>query len=131
MSLFCSLPVLTLILLQTTALPSAPPPSEAAVAKEHAAQEASGVRHPPVLVFSVAPDFSEQASKKRIAGNVEVSLVVDKDGIPQDVIVVHGLGMGLDEKAVEAVKQYRFKPATLYGLPVATKIYADVNFQLF
>ena len=119
------------LLFQSTALPSAPAPSDAAIDKTNAAQIASGALHPAVLVSSVVPEFTEQARKQKLKGNVEVSLTVDKAGLPQNVTVIHGLGSGLDEKAIEAVRQYRFRPATRDGKPVATKIYVDVNFQIF
>jgi protein TonB len=60
---------------------------------------------------------------------VVVSLVVDEKGDPQDVVVVRHLGHGLDESAVAAVTQYRFKPSTLQGVPVATKVNVEVNFR--
>ena len=56
---------------------------------------------------------------------------VDKDGNPSHVRVVRGAGHGLDEKAVEAVRQYRFKPATKDGEPVMVDLYIDVKFQIF
>jgi protein TonB len=55
---------------------------------------------------------------------------VDAQGNPQRVQVVHALGKGLDEKAVEAVRRYRFKPATLQGKPVAVELNIEVNFRL-
>jgi thiol-disulfide isomerase/thioredoxin len=57
-----------------------------------------------------------------------VNLIVDPHGVPQNVHVLRGLGMGLDEKAVEAVRQYRFKPAMEHGKPVAVEMNAEVNF---
>ena len=126
-------PTLLLLCLpfQTTALPSTPAPSDAAVDRTNAAQIASGTLHPPVLVSQANPGYTEAARAKHLSGNVELSLLIDQAGLPQDIKVVHGLGSGLDEKAVEAVRQYRFKPATRDGRPVATKIYVDVNFQVF
>jgi periplasmic protein TonB len=56
---------------------------------------------------------------------------VDKNGNPSDVKVVRGIGHGLDEKAVEAVRQYKFKPATKDGDPVMVDLYINVNFQIF
>ncbi len=85
----------------------------------------------PVVIYSVEPEFSEEARKAKVAGNVLVSIIVDASGHPQNVRVIRGIGMGLDEKAVEAVRQYRFKPATLGGKPVAVEVNFDVNFQIF
>jgi protein TonB len=61
---------------------------------------------------------------------VTLSLVVDTEGQPADVQVVAPLGHGLDEKAVEAVKQWRFQPAMRDGNPVSTKIKVDVSFHM-
>ncbi|HLI77337.1 MAG TPA: energy transducer TonB [Acidobacteriaceae bacterium] len=85
----------------------------------------------PVLTYSVDPEFSEEARKAKFSGNVEVYLWVDENGNPSHVKVVRGVGMGLDEKAVEAVRQYKFKPALQNGKPVKVDLYVDVNFQIF
>jgi protein TonB len=85
----------------------------------------------PILTFSVEPEFSEEARKAKAAGNVLVELIVDPQGRPQNVHVIRPVGMGLDEKAVEAVKQYKFKPAMEAGKPVAVKLDVDVEFQIF
>jgi protein TonB len=62
---------------------------------------------------------------------VTVSTIVDQHGIPQNVHVTRGVGHGLDEKAVEAVKKYRFKPAMENGKPVAVYLNVEVNFRIF
>jgi len=85
----------------------------------------------PRLIVQVDPEFSEEARKAKFSGNVEVYLVVDEQGLPTHVRVARGVGMGLDEKAVEAVRQYRFKPAMLHGKPVKVDMYVDVSFQIF
>lgn len=85
----------------------------------------------PQLIFQVEPEFSEEARKAKVAGNVLVTLVVDTNGKPQRVRVLRGIGMGLDEKAIEAVRQYRFKPAMAGGTPVMVEVNIDVNFQIF
>ena len=85
----------------------------------------------PQLIFQVEPEFSEEARKAKVAGNVLVTLIVDTTGHPQRVHVLRGIGMGLDEKAIEAVKQYRFKPAMEGGKPVPVEVNIDVNFQIF
>jgi len=91
----------------------------------------TGDARPPRLIHNVAPEFSSEARRKKIEGVVTLSLVVDTDGLPTDVQVVNPLGHGLDEKAVEAVQQWRFQPATKDGNPVAIKINAQVNFHLY
>jgi protein TonB len=85
----------------------------------------------PVLIYSVEPEFSEEARKAKVAGNVLVNLWVDTNGNPSHVHVLRGVGMGLDEKAVEAVKQYKFKPAMENGKPVLVELNVEVNFQIF
>jgi len=85
----------------------------------------------PKLIYQVDPEFSEEARKAKFSGNVEVHLIVDESGLPTHVTVARPIGMGLDEKAVEAVRQYKFKPAMKDGKPVKVDIYVDVNFQIF
>jgi len=86
---------------------------------------------PPKIVFQPDPEFSEEARKAKFSGNVEVYLWVDEQGNPSHIRVARGVGMGLDEKAVEAVRQYKFKPAMQNGKPVKVDLYIDVNFQIF
>jgi protein TonB len=85
----------------------------------------------PVPIFTVEPEFSEEARKAKFMGVVTVNLVVGANGLPQNVHVVRGVGMGLDEKAVDAVKLYRFTPAKEAGKPVAVEMNVEVNFQIF
>ena len=84
----------------------------------------------PVLVHSVDPDFTEQARQQNYQGTVAIQLIVDAQGYPQDVHVARHLGMGLDEKAVAAVRQYRFRPASYQGHPVAVQMIVEVDFRL-
>lgn len=84
----------------------------------------------PLVLHSVEPDFTEQARQANFQGTVALQLIVDAEGNPQNVHVTRHLGMGLDEKAVEAVKQYKFKPAMYQGHPVAVQIVVDVDFHL-
>jgi len=85
----------------------------------------------PQLVFAPDPEFSDEARRAKYQGVCVVSLIVDAQGNPQRVQVVRHLGMGLDEKAVEAVKQYKFKPATLQGKPVPVEVNIEVNFRIY
>ncbi len=89
-----------------------------------------GVSAPSVLT-SVDPEFSEEARKAKFQGNVLIGLWVGTDGKPSHVRVIRGVGMGLDEKAVEAVQQYRFRPAMKDGKPVLVELNIEVNFQIF
>lgn len=85
----------------------------------------------PVVLFAPEPEFSEEARKAKVAGNVLVYLQVDVNGRPTHVRVLRGIGLGLDEKAMEAVRQYKFKPAMENGHPVAVEMNVEVNFQIF
>lgn len=85
----------------------------------------------PVLVFKVDPEFSEEARKTKSMGVVTVNLIVDTDGHPQNVRITRGAGMGLDQKALEAVRQYRFKPAMENGHPVPVQVNVEVQFSIF
>ena len=85
----------------------------------------------PVVIYRVEPEFSEEARKAKFMGVVLVNLIVDAHGMPQNVHTSRGVGMGLDEKAIEAVRQYKFKPAMEGGKPVAVELNIEVNFQIF
>jgi protein TonB len=85
----------------------------------------------PVVIYQVDPEFSEEARKAKFMGVVLVNLIVDAQGRPQNVHVLRGVGMGLDGKAVDAVKLYKFKPAMEAGKPVAVELNVEVNFQIF
>jgi protein TonB len=84
----------------------------------------------PRLIYSVEPQFTEDARQANYQGEVSIQLIVDSQGFPQDIHVVRHLGMGLDERAVEAVRQYRFKPAMYQGHPVAVQMIVNVDFRL-
>jgi protein TonB len=96
-----------------------------------------GLRHvggavsEPKVLHAAEPEFSEEARKAKVSGNVQVYLWVDEHGNPTHVRVMRGIGMGLDEKAVEAVRQYKFKPAMENGRPVMVEMYIEVIFQIF
>jgi protein TonB len=85
---------------------------------------------PTVLSATPSPAYSEQARKAKIEGSCIVSLVVDEKGNPANLRVIRGLGMGLDERAIEAVKNWKFEPALKDGKPVPSKIAVEVDFHL-
>lgn len=85
----------------------------------------------PVVLHSIEPEFTPEARAANFQGSVSIQLIVDSQGNPQNVHVLGHLGMGLDEKAVEAVRQYRFKPAMYQGHPVAVQIAINVAFHLY
>ena len=85
----------------------------------------------PKLVFAPDPEFTEKARRAKYQGVCVITTLIDARGNPTQVQVVRHLGMGLDKKAVEAVKQYRFTPAMRLGNPVAVKVNIEVNFRLY
>jgi TonB family protein len=84
----------------------------------------------PQLVFKVEPEYSEEARKAKFQGTVVLYVVVDANGNPRDLKVVRPLGLGLDQKAIEAVQKWRFKPGLKDGRPVAVSAQIEVNFRL-
>ena len=77
------------------------------------------------------PEYSEEARKAKYQGTVVLWLIVGPDGKPRDIRVTRPLGMGLDQKAIEAVNRWRFEPAMKDGRPVAVQINVEVNFRLY
>jgi TonB family protein len=73
---------------------------------------------PPSLLREVKPDYTEEARQRGINGEVELEIVVRSDGTVGDVRLVRGLGAGLDQRAIDAVRQWRFAPARRFGTPV-------------
>lgn len=86
----------------------------------------------PVPLNQVEAEFSDEARRAKYQGVCLISLIVDAQGNPQNPRVVRTLGMGLDEKALEAVRKYKFKPAMKDGkTPVPVMITVEVNFRLY
>jgi TonB family protein len=84
----------------------------------------------PKPIKQVAAEFSNEARKAKFDGTCRLDLIVDPEGMPQQVRVLEPLGYGLQEKAVEAARKYRFQPATLDGQPIPYKISAEIIFHL-
>jgi TonB family protein len=86
----------------------------------------------PVPLFQPEAEFSDEARRAKYQGVCLVGLIVDAQGNPQNVHIVRSLGMGLDEKAMEAVRKYKFKPAMRDGkTPVPVMVDVEVNFRLY
>ena len=85
---------------------------------------------PPRLKEVASPDYTADAKKNKIEGAVTLLIVVDKKGDVVDAKVVKGLGHGLDENAVIAVKEWKYKPAEKDGEPVTVKMEVTVDFFL-
>jgi TonB family protein len=105
---------------------------------------------PPIPIYEVAPEYTQEARKARAAGTVLVGLIVDENGLPQNVHVVRGFGIGQDGKpdpklkkaarasadgmnqeALNAVMQYKFRPAMEAGKPAPVQVNLEVNFKIF
>lgn len=84
----------------------------------------------PVATYAPEPEYSEEARKAKYQGAVLLSLVVDENGLPQNIKVVRKLGLGLDEKAIEAVSKWRFKAGMKDGKPVPVQATIEVRFRL-
>ena len=84
----------------------------------------------PVPIYRPEPEYSEEARKAKWQGAVLLAIVVDENGVPQEVKVVRSLGLGLDQKAIEAVQKWRFKPGLKDGKAVPVFANIEVNFRL-
>jgi TonB family protein len=85
----------------------------------------------PKVIYQPDPEYSEEARKAKFQGTCVLWLVVGADGKPRDIRVARTLGLGLDEKALDAVKNWRFEPALKDGKPVAVQINVEVSFRLY
>ncbi len=85
----------------------------------------------PKVIYEAEPEYSEEARKVKQMGTVVLRLVVGADGTPREIQVVRTLGLGLDEKAIEAVKKWRFDPAKKDGKAVAVAVNIEVDFRLY
>lgn len=103
--------------------------------------EVKGVAAPKVL-YAVDPKFPRSVRKKKLSGKSVVGLIVGNDGKPYHVHMVHSISEGLDpdlrpsaleldQRAMEAVQQYRFQPATYQGKPVPVEVNVEVNFRVY
>jgi protein TonB len=86
----------------------------------------------PTVLHSVEAEFSDEARRAKYQGVCLISLIVDTQGNPQNIRIARALGMGLDEKAIEAIRQYKFRPAMKDGkTPVPVMITIEVDFRLY
>ena len=89
----------------------------------------SGIE-PPRLLREVKPDYTEEARRRSLEGDVVLEIVVRRDGSVGDVRVLQGLGAGLDQRAIDAVRQWRFAPARRQNAPVDVIVEVAVEFKL-
>jgi TonB family protein len=85
---------------------------------------------PPSVLSKVEPEYSEEARKAKWQGTVVLQLIVDEKGHPQNLKVTRSLGLGLDQKAIEAVEKWIFRPGMKDGKPVPVIATIEVNFRL-
>jgi len=111
--------------------PEAQPDSAQQVGTDAAVFRVGGDVSPPKVVFKISPDYSWGARICKHQGTSVLKMVVQPDGTVRDVKVAQPLGLGLDEKAIEAVKQWRFDPAKKKRVPVAVAVIIEVTFELF
>lgn len=91
----------------------------------------TGAVTPPKIVLKSEPAYTDEARSFKLQGTMQVNLVVNKHGIPENIQIVKPLGLGLDDEAVRAIQNWRFKPGSLKGVPVATLIDVEVDFRLY
>jgi len=84
----------------------------------------------PIPIHTVVAEMSDEARRERIEGVVLVSTLIDEHGMPTEIRVERSVGHGLDEAAISAVSQDRFRPATLDGKPIAVRIKIETSFRL-
>jgi TonB family protein len=89
----------------------------------------SGITAPAIL-SEVKPDYTEEGRRRNVEGDVVLEIVVRSDGAVGNVKLVQGLGAGLDQRAMEAVRQWRFSPARRYGTPVDVIVEVAMEFKL-
>jgi TonB family protein len=84
----------------------------------------------PMLLFKVEPEYSEAARKAKFQGTVVLAIDVDVNGLARNIRVREGLGLGLDEQAIDAVRKWRFRPGMRDGRPVVMPATIEVSFRL-
>jgi TonB family protein len=89
----------------------------------------SGIE-PPRLLHEVRPDYTEAARVGRLEGEVVMEIIVRRDGTVGDLTILRGLGGGLNDRAIQAVRQWRFAPARRRGVPVDVIVEVAVEFRL-
>ncbi len=84
----------------------------------------------PVVTFKIEPEYTAAAKDAKIQGSVLLWMILDRSGVPHDIRVSRSLDPGLDQNAIHAIQQWRFRPATKEGKPVSVSVNIEVNFRL-
>jgi TonB family protein len=108
----------------------APQPASAALPVPPGVYRIGGGVSAPIPTLRPEPEYSEEARRAKWQGAVLLQVVIDENGVPQDIRVARSVGLGLDEKAIEAVQQWRFKPGLKDGKAVPVSANIEVNFRI-
>jgi TonB family protein len=108
----------------------APPPPPASTLNTAGVLRVGGDVKAPIITYRVEPKYTAEALEKRISGIVILEVIIGKDGRVREAQVLKPLPYGLDQAAVDAVKQWQFRPGTLNGEPVDVLFNLTINFKL-
>jgi protein TonB len=84
----------------------------------------------PSVIRKVEPEYTRQAIEAKVEGSVMLAFVVKIEGTPSEIRVIQGLGKGLDEKAIECLEQWRFRPAARFGSLIAARATVEIKFRM-
>ena len=85
---------------------------------------------PANLINPVRPVYPGELQRAGIQGTVKFEAVISKDGLPSDIVLINSPDPGLTQAALDAVKQWRYRPTQLNGESVEVMTTIDVNFSL-
>ena len=113
------------------AVPFCEGPNWGAHSAAYTVQKVGGGITPPKTTYAPDPEYSEEARRDRYMSSVQIAGTVDPQGEFTDLCVTQAAGKGLDEKALSAVQNWKFEPASLEGQPVAVRVLVEVTFELY
>jgi TonB family protein len=85
---------------------------------------------PPRVIHTVRPEYTKEALDAKLQGTVVLSALVAVDGLPSEIKLVRELGRGLNEKAIECLRQCRFSPGLSRGEPIPVKVTVEIEFRI-
>ncbi|HXM63265.1 MAG TPA: energy transducer TonB [Terriglobales bacterium] len=116
---------------QSSSQPASPAPNSTPPAQNDQSHQGGIRTTPPHAIYSPDPDYPIEARRAKVQGLVTLKLTVAPDGATKDIQVVKHLRSDLDANAVDAVRTWKFEPATKDGKPVAVSVNIDVAFRLY